>query len=73
MVPYTGPAAPRAKLAPADRPARPPPDPRKLGPGSPSSSKSKVKTITALNDTEVCKRFNDQRGCKAKCPHGKLH
>eukprot|EP00973_Karenia_brevis_P028100 3871199-Karenia_brevis.AAC.1 len=33
----------------------------------------KAKTVTSINGQDICKRFNDQRGCKPNCPQGKLH
>eukprot|EP00973_Karenia_brevis_P090827 12404487-Karenia_brevis.AAC.1 len=53
-------------------PNPPPPDPRKQGQSS-SNKKSVPKTVTAIGGTDVCKKYNDQRGCKGRCPNGKLH
>jgi hypothetical protein len=55
---------------PADR--SPKPADRPLKPGSPAKGKMATASSTS-NGTKLCKSFNDNRGCKPRCPHGLVH
>eukprot|EP00973_Karenia_brevis_P030340 4183095-Karenia_brevis.AAC.1 len=47
----------------------PPPDRSAKGQSKGTGKSSKrVKTVTSINGQDICKRFNDQRGCKPNCP-----
>eukprot|EP00973_Karenia_brevis_P060045 8355238-Karenia_brevis.AAC.1 len=49
----------------------PPPDRSAKGKGKGTNkSTKKLMTVTSINGQDICKRFNDQRGCKPNCPQG---
>lgn len=56
--------------APGQPPASTPPPP--AVPGLPSRNKWRT-GIALANGAQVCKRWNDPRGCSKACPNGKAH
>jgi len=73
----------QCRRPPGNFAAAPPPSPGKgagrgqappvpAAPSAPNPRKWSHSNTTA-SGAVICKRFNDQRGCKATCPGGKLH